>query len=160
MKKMLCEQNSAPIFLTHVSPASLLDGSSRRIRIEKKLCRGSRLATCYSKALKRTNMTSWLDQLSWNGPVGSSLEVTDDDDFQFFIILTTIICSMTCVQSCRTCQSIHPTYTRAQLRYVYFSATTLLPLKNYAAHSAGESRRKLTCFSTALCRYCLFRGQY
>jgi hypothetical protein len=33
------------MFLTHVSPASLLDGSSRRIRFEYKLCRGSRLAT-------------------------------------------------------------------------------------------------------------------
>jgi hypothetical protein len=31
---MLCKQNSAAMFLTHVSPASLLDGSSRRIRIE------------------------------------------------------------------------------------------------------------------------------
>jgi hypothetical protein len=33
-EKMLCKQNSAAMFLTHVSPASLLDGSSRRIRIE------------------------------------------------------------------------------------------------------------------------------
>jgi hypothetical protein len=54
MKKMLCKQNSAAMFLTHVSPASLLDGFSRRIRIEQKLCRGSRLATYYPKALKRT----------------------------------------------------------------------------------------------------------
>jgi hypothetical protein len=36
MKQMLRRQNSAAMFLTHVSPASLLDGSvsSRRIRIE------------------------------------------------------------------------------------------------------------------------------
>jgi hypothetical protein len=27
MKTMLCKQNSAAMFLTHVSPASLLDGS-------------------------------------------------------------------------------------------------------------------------------------
>jgi hypothetical protein len=33
-EKMLCRQNSAAMFLTHVSPASLLDGFSRRIRIE------------------------------------------------------------------------------------------------------------------------------
>jgi hypothetical protein len=34
MEKMLCKQNSVAMFLTHVSPASLLDGSSRCIRIE------------------------------------------------------------------------------------------------------------------------------
>jgi allantoicase len=34
-EKMFCRQkNSAAMFLTHVSPASLPDGSSRRIRIE------------------------------------------------------------------------------------------------------------------------------
>jgi hypothetical protein len=33
-EKMLCRQNSAAMFLTHVFPASLLDGSSRRVRIE------------------------------------------------------------------------------------------------------------------------------
>jgi hypothetical protein len=43
---------SAAMFLTRVSPASPLDGSSRRISIEYKVCRGSRLATYYSKALK------------------------------------------------------------------------------------------------------------
>jgi hypothetical protein len=42
---MLRRQNSAAVFLTHVSPASLLDGSGRRIRIKYKLCRGGRLAT-------------------------------------------------------------------------------------------------------------------
>jgi hypothetical protein len=78
MKKMLCKQNSAVMFLSHVSPASLLDGSSRRIRIEKKLCRGSRLATRYSKALKRTKHDKLTWQLSRNGPVGPSLEVIDD----------------------------------------------------------------------------------
>jgi hypothetical protein len=31
---MLRRQNSAAMFLTHGSPASLLDGSGRRIRIE------------------------------------------------------------------------------------------------------------------------------
>jgi hypothetical protein len=45
MKQTLRRQNSAAMFLTHVSPASLLDSSSRRIRIELKLCRGSRLST-------------------------------------------------------------------------------------------------------------------
>jgi hypothetical protein len=36
MKQMLRRQNSAAMFLTHISPDSLLDGfaSSRRIRIE------------------------------------------------------------------------------------------------------------------------------
>jgi hypothetical protein len=58
-EKILHRQNSAAMFLTHVSPASLLDGSSRRIRIEYKLCRGSRFATHYSKALKEgQKMTS------------------------------------------------------------------------------------------------------
>jgi hypothetical protein len=77
---MLCKQNSAAMFLTHVSSASLLDGSSRRIRIEWKLCRCSRLATHYSKALKRTENDKLTYQLSRNGPVGPSLEVIDDDD--------------------------------------------------------------------------------
>jgi hypothetical protein len=45
MKQMLRRQNSAAMFLTHVSPASLLDASGRRIRIEYKLCRGSGLTT-------------------------------------------------------------------------------------------------------------------
>jgi hypothetical protein len=51
MKEMYCKQNSVAMFLTHVSPASLLDGSE--IRIEEKLCRGSGLTIHYSKALKK-----------------------------------------------------------------------------------------------------------
>jgi hypothetical protein len=44
MKQMI-SQNSAAMFLAHVSPASLLDGSNKRIRIKQKLCRGGGLAT-------------------------------------------------------------------------------------------------------------------
>jgi hypothetical protein len=77
MKQMLRMQNSAAMFLTHVSPASLIDGSasSRRIRIEQKLCRGSRLATCYSKALK---WFTWQVNCLGMGQQAQSLHDVDD----------------------------------------------------------------------------------
>jgi hypothetical protein len=77
---MLCKQNSAAMFLTHGSPASLLDGCSRRIRIEQKFCRGSGLVTHYSTAPKSTKHDKLICEMSRNRPVGPSLEVIDDDD--------------------------------------------------------------------------------
>jgi hypothetical protein len=76
---MLCKQNSAAMFLTHVSPASLLDGSgsSRRIRIEYKLCRSSRLANYYSKALKRL---TWQVNCLGTGQQAQSLYDDVDDE--------------------------------------------------------------------------------
>jgi hypothetical protein len=64
------------MFLTCVSPASLLEGSNRRIRIEYKLWSGSRLATHYSKALKRL---TW--QVNCLGTGQQAQFFYDDDEY-------------------------------------------------------------------------------